>query len=119
MVNDPLRALGRASHRALRRAKERSGAKAMPHLQETGMAKSKPLMAKSSGTDHANEAVQSALRTLDAEAGGIAAISAALQSSLGAAFAAAVDLIREAQGRVIVTGLGKSGHVARKIAATL
>src|ERR1700689_1423778 len=81
------------------------------------MAKPKPLMAKSSGTDHANAAVQSALRTLDAEAGGIAAIAAALQGTLGPAFAAAVDLIREAKGRVIVTGLGKSGHVARKIAA--
>src|SRR5882672_8817778 len=119
MVNDPLRTGGPASHRRLGRAKGRSGAKAMPHLQETGMAKSKPLMAKSSGTDHANEAVQSALRTLDAEAGGIAAIAAALQGALGPAFAAAVDLIRDARGRVIVTGLGKSGHVARKIAATL
>jgi arabinose-5-phosphate isomerase len=83
------------------------------------MAKPKPLMAKSSGTDHANAAVASALRTLDAEASGIAAIAAALQGTLGPAFAAAVDLIREAKGRVIVTGLGKSGHVARKIAATL
>ncbi len=83
------------------------------------MANSKPLMAKSSGTDHANTAVASALRTLDAEAGGIAAISAALQSDLGVGFAAAADLIRDAKGRLIVTGLGKSGHVARKIAATL
>jgi arabinose-5-phosphate isomerase len=83
------------------------------------MAKPKPLMAKSSATDQANAATQSALRTLDAEAGGIAAIVAALQGELGSAFAAAVDLIREAKGRVIVTGLGKSGHVARKIAATL
>jgi arabinose-5-phosphate isomerase len=83
------------------------------------MAKPKPLMAKSSATDPANAAAQSALRTLDAEAGGIAAIVAALQGELGSAFAAAVDLIREAKGRVIVTGLGKSGHVARKIAATL
>jgi arabinose-5-phosphate isomerase len=83
------------------------------------MAKPKPLMTKSSGTDHANAAVQSALRTLDAEAGGIAAIAAALQGALGPAFAAAADLIRDAKGRVIVTGLGKSGHVARKIAATL
>ncbi|HEX5233530.1 MAG TPA: KpsF/GutQ family sugar-phosphate isomerase [Bradyrhizobium sp.] len=83
------------------------------------MAKSKPLMAKSSGPDPANAAVQSALRTLDAEGSGIAAIAAALQGPLGTAFAAAVDLIREGKGRVIVTGLGKSGHVARKIAATL
>jgi arabinose-5-phosphate isomerase len=83
------------------------------------MAKPKPLMTKSSGTDHANAAVQSALRTLDAEAGGVAAIAAALQGALGPAFTAAADLIRDAKGRVIVTGLGKSGHVARKIAATL
>src|SRR3979411_3343074 len=35
------------------------------------------------------------------------------------ALAPAVDVIREAKGRVIVPGLGKSGHVARKIAASL
>ena len=46
------------------------------------MAHSKPLMAKSSGTDHAKSAVASALRTLDAEGSGITAISAALQSDL-------------------------------------
>ena len=82
------------------------------------MANPKPLMAQSSGTDPADAAVHSALRTLDAEGGGIAAISAALQSDLRAPFAAAADLIRNAKGRLIVTGLGKSGHVARKIAAT-
>ena len=83
------------------------------------MANPEPLMADSSGTDDANAAVASALRTLDAGGSGIAAIAAALAGPLGPAFAAAVDLIREAKGRVIVTGLGKSGHVARKIAATL
>src|SRR5260370_17739232 len=83
------------------------------------MAHSKPLMAKSSGTDHAKSAVASASRTLDAEGSGITAISAALQSDLGAAFAAASDLIRNATGRLIVTGLGKSGHIGRKIPATL
>ncbi|MEO6841401.1 MAG: KpsF/GutQ family sugar-phosphate isomerase [Bradyrhizobium sp.] len=82
------------------------------------MAKTKPLMAKTSGTDHANDAIASALRTLDAEGSGVAAIAAALQGPLGSAFAAAVALILAAKGRVIVTGLGKSGHVARKIAAT-
>ncbi len=82
------------------------------------MAKTKPLMAKTSGTDRANDAIASALRTLDAEGSGVAAIAAALQGPLGSAFAAAVALILEAKGRVIVTGLGKSGHVARKIAAT-
>jgi arabinose-5-phosphate isomerase len=82
------------------------------------MAKTKPPMAKSSGSDRANAAIQSALRTLDAESSGVTAIAAALQGPLGSAFAAAVSLILEAKGRVIVTGLGKSGHVARKIAAT-
>jgi arabinose-5-phosphate isomerase len=82
------------------------------------MANPTPLMAKSSGTDPANPAVESALRTLDTEASGVAAISAALQSDLGPAFVRAADLIRNAKGRLIVTGLGKSGHIGRKIAAT-
>jgi arabinose-5-phosphate isomerase len=83
------------------------------------MASQQPLMSPSSGTDHAKSAVQSALRTLEVGTSGIAAIATALQGSLGVAFATTVDLIRQAKGRVIVTGLGKSGHVARKVAATL
>jgi arabinose-5-phosphate isomerase len=83
------------------------------------MPSQKPLVATPSGAVDADAAVQSALRTLEAGTSGIAAISTALQGPLGAAFTATVDLIRQAKGRVIVTGLGKSGHVARKIAATL
>ena len=49
----------------------------------------------------------------------LAALAAAICDGLGAAFVAAVETIRRARGRVIVTGMGKSGHVARKIAATL
>jgi arabinose-5-phosphate isomerase len=71
-----------------------------------------------SSVNETDAAVQSALRTLDAEGGGIAALTAALQSDLGPAFAAATDLIRDAKGRLIITGLGKSGHVGRKVAAT-
>lgn len=41
-----------------------------------------------------------------------------LQSTLDDSFAQAVDLILAATGRVIVSGMGKSGHIARKIAAT-
>src|SRR5579872_4427946 len=63
--------------------------------------------------------IASALRTLATESGGLAALTAAMSDGLGAPFAAAVERIREAKGRVIVTGMGKSGHVARKIAATL
>ncbi len=54
-------------------------------------------------------------RVLTEEAAGLTALAA----GIGAEFAAAVDLILAATGRVIVSGMGKSGHVARKIAATL
>src|SRR5262249_58144315 len=63
--------------------------------------------------------VASALRTLETEREGVAGLAAAMSGGLGQHFVAAVDLIRAARGRVIVTGMGKSGHVARKIAATL
>jgi len=48
-----------------------------------------------------------------------AAALAALGDSLGDAFHRAVDLVMGISGRVVVTGMGKSGHVGRKIAATL
>jgi arabinose-5-phosphate isomerase len=81
------------------------------------MATPKSLIAASS-TAEPDAAVQSALRTLDAEGSGITALTAALQADLGPAFAEAAVLIRDAKGRLIVTGLGKSGHIGRKIAAT-
>ncbi|MBC7637679.1 MAG: KpsF/GutQ family sugar-phosphate isomerase [Acetobacteraceae bacterium] len=52
---------------------------------------------------------------LDAEAAGITALAAALDRS----FSAAVSVLLAVAGRVVVSGMGKSGHVARKIAATL
>lgn len=42
-----------------------------------------------------------------------------LADLLGAAFVRSVDLLLAVRGRVIVSGMGKSGHIARKIAATL
>src|SRR4051812_39610253 len=82
------------------------------------MANSKPRTAKSQQSEQATAAVESALRTLDAEASGVTALATALQADLGPAFCRAADLIRNARGRLIVTGLGKSGHIGRKIAAT-
>src|SRR5271163_2005461 len=52
---------------------------------------------------------------LATEANAISALSA----RLGAPFLAAARTLFECRGRVVVTGIGKSGHVARKIAATL
>jgi arabinose-5-phosphate isomerase len=60
-----------------------------------------------------------ALRTLEAEADGLAALGAAIADGLGSAFTAAVEMVAAAEGRVIVSGMGKSGHIGRKIAATL
>ena len=62
--------------------------------------------------------IGSALRTLATEADGIAALVVAIRDGLGAPLIAAVDLIAKSKGRLIVTGMGKSGHVGRKIAAT-
>ncbi len=62
--------------------------------------------------------IESALRTLEAEASGISALAAAIRDGLGAPLIAAVAMIQRARGRLIVTGMGKSGHVGRKIAAT-
>jgi arabinose-5-phosphate isomerase len=65
----------------------------------------------------------SAIRTIENEGQGLEALAAAVRTAgeggLGSAFSQAVERIAAASGRVIVTGMGKSGHVARKIAATL
>src|SRR5256714_14188923 len=70
-------------------------------------------------TNAPHKLIASSVRTLEAEASGINALTAAMQNGVGESFTAAVDLIRKARGRVIITGMGKSGHVGRKIAATL
>lgn len=69
-------------------------------------------------TASSRTSLASALQTLAAEAEGIVALREALQNGLSVPFQLAIDTIRSAPGRLIVTGMGKSGHVARKIAAT-
>ena len=64
-------------------------------------------------------AIASALRTVATEQAGIAALAEALNNGLSDAFARAVELVSPIRGRVIVTGVGKSGHIGAKIAATL
>jgi YrbI family 3-deoxy-D-manno-octulosonate 8-phosphate phosphatase len=64
------------------------------------------------GTDEMLERARHVIRTE-------AASVAALESRIGVEFAAAVDAVLEATGRVIVAGVGKSGIVGRKLAATL
>jgi arabinose-5-phosphate isomerase len=63
----------------------------------------------------AERAIRMACQTLRIEAEALLQ----LQSQQGAGFAAAVETILRSTGRVVVMGMGKSGHVGRKIAATL
>jgi len=61
----------------------------------------------------------SARATLTAERDGLDQLIAALDNGLGNSLTTAVEEIARAEGRLIVTGMGKSGLVGRKIAATL
>jgi arabinose-5-phosphate isomerase len=81
------------------------------------MARQNAPAGKTSGESH--PFIASALRTLEAEAGGVDALAATIRGPLGEAFIAAIELIKNCRGRVIVTGMGKSGHIARKISSTL
>ncbi len=63
----------------------------------------------------ADRSVALARRVLAIEADAVAKLA----ERLGGTFASAVALILASQGRVIVSGIGKSGHIARKIAATM
>lgn len=71
--------------------------------------------AKSPSKDAVASDVGAARRVLGLEQAGLEALA----NALGEGFSAAVGHILSASGRVVVTGMGKSGHVGRKIAATL
>jgi arabinose-5-phosphate isomerase len=70
-------------------------------------------------SDTCSEAVLSATRTLQLEAEGLSALKAALAGELIDGFGKALEALGRCRGRVIVTGMGKSGHVGLKVAATL
>ena len=69
--------------------------------------------------EHSVTLIQTARQALETEYHGMKKLIDALDGSLGTTFVKTVDLICNTQGRVILSGMGKSGHVARKIAATL
>lgn len=68
-----------------------------------------------SNVDETHSGLASARRVLQLESAGIEALAASLDES----FTRAIEVMERMTDRVIVTGMGKSGHVARKIAATL
>jgi arabinose-5-phosphate isomerase len=66
-------------------------------------------------TQHKNDDIAHGKSVLAQEIKGLQALS----DMLGKEFAQAVECLGAIKGRIIVTGMGKSGHVARKIAATM
>ena len=74
-----------------------------------------PLTKNETLSKDALETLASGRRVLATEASGLQALA----DALGASFAQAVDMILTAEGRVILAGMGKSGHVGKKIAATM
>lgn len=64
---------------------------------------------------NAAQAIRLAQETLDIEAAAVLGV----KQHVGSAFAQAVAMMLSVQGRVVVMGMGKSGHIGRKIAATL
>ena len=68
------------------------------------------------------DAVAAGAKVISTEIDGLRLLESKLQdpsSTFAKAFAEAVTVIENVKGRIIVSGIGKSGHVARKIAATL
>ncbi|MCM5559974.1 SIS domain-containing protein [Pleomorphomonas sp. JP5] len=64
-------------------------------------------------------ALAAALHAIEITRTGVAALEeAALRGPLGEAIDKAIGIVAEGKGRLIVTGIGKSGHIARKLAAT-
>jgi arabinose-5-phosphate isomerase len=69
--------------------------------------------------DHRRLARDGIARTIETESRGLAALQAALPAGLSDAFLRTAALIERSGGSVIVTGMGKSGLIGRKIAGTL
>lgn len=65
-------------------------------------------------TSSTTDFLTTARRVITTESAALTLLAAALDDN----FVRALDLIMQAKGRIIVTGMGKSGHVARKIAST-
>ena len=76
-------------------------------------------MSQTGDLSNNSRALAMARRVLQIEAEAIVTLSERLGNGLGSDFLRALELILSCHGRVIVSGIGKSGHIGRKIAATL
>jgi arabinose-5-phosphate isomerase len=76
-------------------------------------------LSKDFNIENARRALELARETLQIEADAILALKDRISDRPDDEFALAVELLLNCTGRVVVSGMGKSGHIARKIAATL
>jgi len=76
-------------------------------------------MTTTAKSQQTSQALLTALRTLEVEAAGLNRLAQSLAGPIAENFLATIAIIKEAQGRVIVSGMGKSGQIGRKIASTL
>lgn len=91
--------------------------KALVQPAERSLRSARPVAAPAASRK-VSSAVSSAVRTLGLEADGLALLKNEIQGVMGDAFSDAVRRLSKISGRVIITGIGKSGHVGQKIAAT-
>lgn len=64
-----------------------------------------------------DNAIESAVRTISMERAGLAALEDALRNGLSEPFCKAIETIGQSNGRLIITGVGKSGHIGAKLAS--
>ena len=76
------------------------------------------ILPKAFSTESAQRALSLARQTLQIEADAILALKARMSDDANEPLARAVAVLLECKGRVVVSGIGKSGHIGRKIAAT-
>lgn len=76
------------------------------------------LTASSGRSTTVASALESARRTLSTEIGGLQSLADAFVAGLSEPIEQAVEILARIKGRVIVSGMGKSGHIGTKIAAT-
>src|SRR5262245_25265428 len=69
--------------------------------------------------EQSQEVLAAAKAVLSAESEAISQAESRLEGAGARNFTRAVDLILSHDGKVVVTGIGKSGHISRKIASTL
>jgi len=89
----------------------------MTSYPATANTPSSPAESENSGPENSGQ--DCVIRVLRDEAEGLEALARSVGAEISAEIAAALELLDGLHGRVVATGMGKSGHVARKIASTL